>query len=108
MEYSIRYNNPLCIWSKDSIFFLFPMLFDPTLKGKPSESTSFSTPFRAGSRRKASKCTTGYTTVNISICPYIWSYSNELGVKPIEACVSKITSDFQTGIKKITFVKIDD
>ena len=62
-----QYLNPLNIWSKNPIFFLFPMLFDPTLKGKPSGSTSFSTPFQSrklsgGSRRKASKCTTGYLT----------------------------------------------
>ena len=61
------YNNPLCIWSKNPVFFQFPMFFDPTLKGKSSESTSFSTPFRAGSRRKASKCKTGYNPILFSL-----------------------------------------
>ena len=68
-----QYKNSLCIWSKNLIFFLFPMFFDPPesfrgYKGKPSESTSFSTPFQSrkfsgGSRRKASKYTTGYQTI---------------------------------------------
>ena len=40
--------NPLCIWSKNSIFFQFPMLFDPTLKGNHRKVPAFQLPLGQG------------------------------------------------------------